>query len=219
MGDRFWQVSPAVRSGINVLLGTQSGHIACRSLHPSFCPVRALLRLPGPWGGRLGAHRVSSRMRSLRCTLSGRRQGRQPGVAEGLSLLKAPQPTQRTSFKSGPRIGKVRIRQGVTSGRKLTSALSFLRAPLCRSSSVLGSFRRRVLCCGGLLCVSSAVKRCEVIPELRTGPTKGWVKNNRVEDSRDKSLRSRRASKSSRLACPKRRESDGFWHPVVLAHL
>ena len=77
MGDRFWQVSPAVRSGIDVLLGTQSGHFAFRSLRLSFCPgfpsrscctklstLRALLRLPGPWGGRLGAHRVSSRMRS-----------------------------------------------------------------------------------------------------------------------------------------------------------
>ena len=86
MGDRFWQVSPAVRSGIDVLLGTQSGHIACRSLRLSFCPgipsrscctklstLRALLRLPGPWGGRLGAHRVSSRMRGTRCSLSGRR--------------------------------------------------------------------------------------------------------------------------------------------------
>ena len=28
----------AVRSGIDVLLGTQSGHIACRSLRLSFCP-------------------------------------------------------------------------------------------------------------------------------------------------------------------------------------
>ena len=152
MGDRFWQVSPAVRSGINVLLGTQSGHIACQSLHPSFCPVRALLRLPGPWGGRLGAHRVSSRMRSLRCTLSGRRQGRQPGVAEGLSLFKAPQPTQRTSFKSGPRIGKVRIRLGVTSGR--TSTLLLFLSPVLPSAglprfsglSAVGFFVLAVFC-------------------------------------------------------------------------
>ena len=50
MGDRFWQVSPAVRNGIDVLLGTQSGHIACRSLRLSFCPVRTLLRLPGALG-------------------------------------------------------------------------------------------------------------------------------------------------------------------------
>ena len=73
MGDRFWQESPTVCCGIDVLLGTQSVLFACRSLRLSFCPVRTLLRLPGPWGGRLGAHRVSSRMRGTRCSLPGRR--------------------------------------------------------------------------------------------------------------------------------------------------
>ena len=72
MGDRFWQESPTVCCGIDVLLGTQSVIFACRSLRLSFCPVRTLLRLPGPWGGRLGAHRVSSRMRGTKCSLSGR---------------------------------------------------------------------------------------------------------------------------------------------------
>ena len=44
-----------------------------RSCWTKWSTLRALLRLPGPWGRRLGAHRVSSRMRGTRCSLSVRR--------------------------------------------------------------------------------------------------------------------------------------------------
>ena len=156
MGDRFWQVSPVVHSGINVLLGTRSGHIACRSLRLSFCPVRALLRLPGPWGGRLGAHRSLPGCAEQRVLCPGGAKVDNQVKQTACRFLKAPQPTQlkfqeRAANRKSPLSTGSDIKSGKHALARSLHSVTPARQLLFSGYTVV-RFSGVVVSCGSPLC-------------------------------------------------------------------